>query len=293
MTQIIEQISVAVILMLLAVKSVVDVLEYIGLPVPFLERKKQAMERQKVRCVLQELGLLGQGRTLQQVITYTTLRSSLPIVDHQRELARLIRTSVRDVGEAEVGYREHTRLRYYIDLKEVACEPELNDLMAKIMANFILTKMRIISERPICFNKIAAPKAGNPALVILLSRLLGMPYVFVDINSPLRGDTIDGRVEEGDEIVIVHDVVASGYIVSCCASEIRKRNGKAHHVFVLVERTDRQKEDLESPRDLLQRSDLMLHSVMALDDEQIDKLLKTQPVSVSRYGGNPRQDSPA
>jgi orotate phosphoribosyltransferase len=133
--------------------------------------------------------------------------------------------------------------------------------------------MSDFSNIPLRFNKIAAVKTGNPALALLVSIELQKPCVFVDVRGgAISSDSIDGELEADDEVIIIHDVVASGQIILLCASELTKQKAKVNHVFALLERTDRKKAGMQSPSEFFRSSGLVLHTVRQLDDKALAKI---------------------
>ena len=178
-----------------------------------------------------------------------------------------------------MGLYKKVHLQYYIDLADYASDWGKLDQLAQLMCSDIRKSLAKL-DAPIRIDKIAA-SPGNPALAVITAAQLQKPFISVTPISPLASDPISGKVEKDDHIILVHDVVLTGYRLTDVASALRAAGAKVEHAFVLVERTDTKKEGGETPSETLSRNGISLHPILSLNDEQIAALLKQKKLRKS------------
>lgn len=250
----------------------IEFLERMGFPT-LLEKRRAEKNKKLILVTLEEVGIRPFKREFAQLSYLLQLKRSIPYSYLTETLDNLIAKYTRFVNQELVGVFEQTRLSYYIDLMGVLSDPEDLRVLSNIMCCQIKDVISDLSQSTINFNKVAAVKSGNPALALLVSIELQKPCILVDVTGgALSSDTIDGQIEPDDEVIILHDIVASGQIILLCANELTKRNAKVNHVFVIVERTDRQNNSLPTPSEYLSKSGLVLHSLRKMNDATLAKL---------------------
>lgn len=114
------------------------------------------------------------------------------------------------------------------------------DRMADIMASFITTKK---SSTRLEFNKIVIPKSGNVLFSIKVAEKLrtevaafrGEAYpIAKDEHLELKTNYFDGRLVNGDKVIIVDDVTFRGNTIMNTLEWLKNAGVEAKAVFVLA-----------------------------------------------------------
>ena len=93
---------------------------------------------------------------------------------------------------------------YYIDIKKASTNPKVLKLIAEQMA----LKMK---ECGLKVDRIAGVVLGSVPLAAALSLETGIPYVMIrkEKKDHGTGKLIEGELNEGDEVLVVEDVITS------------------------------------------------------------------------------------
>jgi orotate phosphoribosyltransferase len=119
---------------------------------------------------------------------------------------------------------------YYVNIKEVYTEPQVLKEIASRMA-------RLIEGKKI--DRIAGVALGAVPIAVALGLELGIPFVIIRKDKKGRGTNvqIEGEIKEGDEIIMVEDVVTTGGSVMVGINEVSKK-GRCTTVIAVIDREE-------------------------------------------------------
>ena len=150
-----------------------------------------------------------------------------------------------------------------MDFADALTDPEDGKILTGIMCREIMMAMSSFADEPTHFDRVAISKAGNSSMGIMVALELQKPWVFVDVRGGvISSEAIEGQLFPNEEVIIVHDVLASGKLIEVMAHEISKRGAKVKNVFVLMERIDRQ----PKPSEVLSKCGLNLYCITQISD---------------------------
>lgn len=197
----------------------------------------------------------------------------------ESDINKIIKNYSYSLGEEkEVGPYDKTKISNYVGLTDISCSIDDLRVLSEVMYHYLLDCCNAKPGNPICFDKVATWKGGNPALALLVSIAFKKPLVFIDTTENfIFSSSVNGKIEAGERIIFLHDVAASGKVLVRCINEVRKARGIIEHAFVLIERTDRAGDSQITPSELLRQNDIELHSFMSTDDTKLAKILTASP----------------
>lgn len=271
LTQIIEQILLGLSITIIGVEGVLSLLNRLGFLPNFIAKVYTKRDKQLVAMTLEESGIKEKTPIIRQAMDYWRTEALATSLDTKHELTELICNITRET-RAEVGLYKKVRLKYYIDLADYTTDWEKLETLAQLMCSNIKLTLSILNTH-IQIDKIAA-SPGNPALAVVTARKLYKPFISVTPISPLSSDPVSGKIENGNYIILVHDVVLTGYRLADIANALRNAGAQVEHAFVLVERTDNKISGGDSPSETLSKNGIKLHSIISLNDQDIKELLK-------------------
>lgn len=270
-TQIIGQLLLNITILIIGIEGVMSLLDRLGFLPIFLERFYITRDKRTVMLTINELGLIDKKPILRQALEYWRSESLTTNIDTKTTLTNLIAPITREL-KSEVGLYKKVKLQYYVDLAEHTTDWNKLDMLAKLICSDLRKNLAVL-DSPIRMDKIAAPP-GNPALAIMVAVHMQKPFISVTPISPLSSDPVSGKIEKDDEVVIIHDVVLTGFRLADVANAIRSAGGKVKHAFVLVERTDSKKSVGETPSETLLKNGVSLHSILSVNDDSLAAILK-------------------
>ena len=145
---------------------------------------------------------------------------------------------------------------YYVDLRLAPSYPEvldrLGDLYVEVVKNEIQPNWNIA--------RIAGvPTAGLP-IATVVSQKMRIPLIYVrkERRTHGLGKTIEGVVNENDNVLLVDDIITTGHS-TIEEAEILRNRVNVKHVVVLVDRE-------QGGRGHLQKSGLDLHPLVKISD---------------------------
>lgn len=269
--EVISQVLFVITIVIIGVEGIFSLLDRIGFLPPFLARLYMSRDKRLVTMTLQETHLYEKKPLIKQAIDYWRLETLVTDIDASMALRELVISTTRRL-DLQVGLYKKVELQYYIDLAEYTTNWEKIETLVQIMCSSIRKSLASL-DSPIQIDKIAAPP-GNPALAVIAAAQLQRPFVSVTPISPLASDPISGAVVSGEHIVLMHDVVLTGYRLAAVANALRTAGARVEHAFVLVERTDSKRGGGETPSETLARNGIKLHSILSIDDDGLASLLK-------------------
>ncbi len=133
---------------------------------------------------------------------------------------------------------------FYIDLRRVMSFPALMSDAARAYSRLL----RGLRSRGIDFDAIAGiPVAGLP-LAQAVSLETGIPLIFPRMNAKSHGtgNTVEGRWESGQRILLLDDLITSGKSKIEALEILREAGLVVEHLVVLIERGVRGRADMEA-----------------------------------------------
>ncbi len=266
---------VSIVLGVLAiVAGILEFIDRMGFPTP-LEQKRQLRNKKIILDTLSEIGVIEEKHDYLNITRKNRLRKRKQIGYPNSLMDELIIKYTNDIGSIDVGLTKKTKLKYYINFMDLISNDNELKIIVSNMARFII-KMNSDKTDKMCFTKIATPKYTNPGFALLLSIELNVPCVFIDNKSnPLSSSTVDGFLGKDDIIILVQDVLTTGHTMLACINELNKLGYEVYDVFVVIERTDCQSNNLKTPTEYLNIHDINLHSIYKLNDSKLHKMLKS------------------
>ncbi|PYB69173.1 orotate phosphoribosyltransferase [Thermoplasma sp. Kam2015] len=119
------------------------------------------------------------------------------------------------------------RSTYYVDIKEAATDPSLLKNIASEFSTMIRSK------------KIAGMELGAVPLVVATALQLSVPYIIVrKERSHGTMSLLVGKLEKGEEIDVIEDVVTTGNSVLKAVQTLRENGAIVKRAFCVVDREE-------------------------------------------------------
>ena len=127
--------------------------------------------------------------------------------------------------------------RYYIDKYLFETQPDLLRDVARLLAHAL----------PPDTARLAGPALGGIPLATAVSLETGIPFVIVRPEAKEHGTarTIEGRLERGDRVVVLEDVVTTGGQAVRAAQVVEAAGGRVALVLAVVDRSEGGREGVE------------------------------------------------
>ncbi|AFK22533.1 orotate phosphoribosyltransferase [Pyrococcus sp. ST04] len=129
---------------------------------------------------------------------------------------------------------------YYIDIKKLITNPKA----LKIIAKMIKEKAE---ELNLEYDKVAGPELGAVPIATALSLETEKPLLIIRKKKKEygTGKQIEGEIKEGDRVLLVEDVTTTGGSVLRAAKILENEGAKVVGIFVVVDREEGAKENIE------------------------------------------------
>jgi len=130
------------------------------------------------------------------------------------------------------------RSNYYVDIKRSITDPEILKTIGRIIGYYIDKDVDV---------KIGGIELGSVPIATAVSLETGKELIIVRKKSKDYGtkSMIEGELKEGDKVILVEDVTTTGGSVIRAVEVIRSLGGVVDRVFVVVDRNEGAKENLE------------------------------------------------
>jgi orotate phosphoribosyltransferase len=185
---------------------------------------------------------------------YWLKHGSMSLARYPKEDVLCALRSCAQKNNVPVGVTERTPLDYYINVGRIASNGEDLAILACALCQRIREKLEELHLRP---TLIAIPRTCTIEFGRRVAQLLGYPVVYVDPNGPNGQVTVEGNIVQGNQAILVHDVVVSGYHLVNCVVELRKHGAQCKHLFALVHYHHPER----APYNLLSCNDITFHPV--------------------------------
>jgi orotate phosphoribosyltransferase len=184
---------------------------------------------QEVTRLARDLGAERAARLLGEALWLKSKDSPLPRYPPDDVTRILRRCALRT--EEPVGLEKRLYLKHYIQISQLA--PQDDDLtkLACVLCHIIRDECNKTHIRP---TRVAVPKTGPIEFGRRVAQLLDYPLVYVAPQGPNNSLRVEGSLNPGDEVILVHDIILSGETLVKCAVEVRKKAANLVHVFTLV-----------------------------------------------------------
>ncbi|MBS3740435.1 orotate phosphoribosyltransferase [Candidatus Bipolaricaulota bacterium] len=158
--------------------------------------------------------------------------SQSKIEDRSKKLAPLLwESQCLDFGQFTLTSGQQSP--YYVDLRLLPSHPEL-------FAQATDLTVELIEAMNEDYDSICAvPTGGLPFGTLLAYKLeKSLLYVRKEGKSHGEGRKVEGKMKEGDELLVVDDIITTGGSVIDAVESIREAGGEVDKVVVLVDRTE-------------------------------------------------------
>jgi len=141
---------------------------------------------------------------------------------------------------------------YYVDLKKAYTDPE-------VMAMIVEGMMEVLKDENI--DRIAGIEMGGVPIAAALSLKTGIHFIIIRKKEKGYGTDkrIEGKIVEGDNVLIVEDTITTGSSVKMGVEAVREMGGKCTMVISVVDR-------LEGAYENLEKVNISLKSLVTLKD---------------------------
>lgn len=151
--------------------------------------------------------------------------------------------ALRECGALQFGeftLASGAKSSYYIDIKKASTDPKVLRMIAQGMLD------KIVSER-IGYDRIAGVVLGSVPLATALALVSEVPFVMVRKEKKDHGTTklIEGVLNEGDEVIVVEDVITSAGSSISAINTLRENGAKVSYIISVIDRESGGYEALE------------------------------------------------
>jgi orotate phosphoribosyltransferase len=138
-------------------------------------------------------------------------------------------------GEFELSHGGTSE--YYVDKYLFETDPDCLETVAEAFA-----------ERLEPDDKLAGVALGAVPLAAATSVAAGAPYVIVRKQRKEYGTSnlVEGRLEEGEEVVVLEDIVTTGASLVDAIEALREAGATVERAFVVVDRQESGRENVEA-----------------------------------------------
>ncbi|WP_049969151.1 orotate phosphoribosyltransferase [Haladaptatus cibarius] len=152
---------------------------------------------------------------------------------NQELIAALRSADAVQYGEFELSHGGTSS--YYVDKYLFETDPDCLELIAEAFAEQL-------GE-----TKLAGVALGAVPLVAVTSVETGNPYVIARKQKKEYGtaNLVEGRLEEGEEVVVLEDIVTTGQSAVDAVEALRDAGAEVNRILVVVDREEGGRENLE------------------------------------------------
>lgn len=227
------------ILIVLAISTLVQVLNWLGFLPSKLRNKMKLNQAEDALEVLKFLGVdIDKYRRANSIV-------GLP-VDYPEDLKKEVEKKLKEIRlemKVSVGKRRGTKADYYIDLIGHSCEPKCAEAYARLLCTYWANAVRegVVKNPSVDF--IVTPKGGSPILGYEFAKLMGKPLVLHEVEERFHCKKCDMRKKfdcaekppAGSRALIVDDSTTGGRMVLSAISDLKKYGYNVTECLVVFE----------------------------------------------------------
>lgn len=153
------------------------------------------------------------------------------------ELGQALKTTA--LLEGEFTLRSGRKSNYYLDKYLFETQPTLLAELAKRYAKFVTSEI----------DRLAGPELGGIALATATALETGKPFVIVRNAKKAdygTGKLIEGRLEAGEQVLIIEDIATSGGQALEAAKVIEAAEASVAGIIVTIDREEGAREAIEA-----------------------------------------------
>jgi orotate phosphoribosyltransferase len=138
----------------------------------------------------------------------------------------------------EFTLRSGRKSNYYLDKYLFETHPDVLAALGKMFAERITPEV----------NRIAGAELGAVALAASTSMASGIPFVIIRNQKKDYGTSklVEGKIEPGDRVLIVEDIMTTGGQVIEAAKSIESVDGKVLKIVGVIDRLEGARENIEA-----------------------------------------------
>lgn len=222
----IEEYINRIILVLLAISTLVQVMNWMGFLPPKLRKLLKLSQAEDTMEVLKNLGI--------DIDRYRRINATVDLpIDYPQNIEKETKSKLEELKldiKVSVGKHRATELDYYIDLIGHSCEPKCAELYARLLCTYWVQAIKngIVKNPSIDF--IVTPKEGSPILGYELSKLLEKPLLlhereerfFCKRNDMRKNFNCAKRPPKGSAALIVDDSTTGGRMVISAIKDLKR-----------------------------------------------------------------------
>lgn len=235
----IEELINKIILILLAISTLIQVLNWTGFLPSKLKKFFKLSQAEDTLDVLKELGIdIERYRRVNAIV-------ELPI-DYPRDIEKETQRKLKELEldiKVSVGKHRGTKLNYYIDLIGHSCEPKCAEVYARLLCTYWSKAIGEGLVKNPCIDFIVTPKGGSPILGYEFSKLLEKPLLLHEIEERFLCEENDMRKNfdcskkppKGSRALIVDDSTTGGRMVISAIKDLKKYGYDVTECLVVFE----------------------------------------------------------
>ncbi len=160
---------------------------------------------------------------------------SMLAVVRERTWARLARAAFL---QGEFVLSSGRRSQFYIDKYLFETQPDLLRDVARLLANAL----------PSDTTRLAGPALGGVPLATAVALETGLPFVIIrpEAKDHGTGRTIEGRIDPGDRVVVLEDIVTTGAQAVRAARVVEAAGGRVLLILAVVDRHEGGRQGVET-----------------------------------------------
>lgn len=164
------------------------------------------------------------------------------------------------------------RLKSYFDTDQaLMCDPETLNKVSR----FIVGTLKKFPDEKICFVEKDSGPIGSLVLSGLISSMTKRPMSIIRTRRDVKAMSVKGsKLTSGDKVVLIQDVVTTGFQVLLAAMTIEKLGAQ---IVAVVSVLDREEEKLED----FKKRDIALYSYQYLSSAPQKKSIQERNYSVA------------
>jgi orotate phosphoribosyltransferase len=299
-------------LFLLSVITILDILHWRGVKIPYLTKSIHDNETKRLRELIDTVGSLDVEKTKNLLrVVYEREHSFLKVFEEERislllkqlrinsgqfdnvrsEIIRL--RSLKSCSEQQrvdkiteiatsklvlfdqsaLPKRKYPHVRYYLNFLDVVVEPDLSHDISAMMKDHIYSK---ISDMEFAEQqyKIVIPYNGNLIFGKEIAAMIGCQFIKMRKDSFISDDRYwENNFLPSDKVIILNDVLVTSEQILNSIKKFPNKN-PVKGFFCAISRTDVSESRPKSGKTLLEEAGIPVYPIVELCDNQIEQGIK-------------------